>query len=245
MMLQTWLLGISSQTLFLLIFAILFLGALAVGLLVWLYSQQDRLDGGGWLIKWGTGLLLLFVVLVSSLSAFYSYSYFSLVQNEPPSTVPPEELVEQMKAPSVPATEVQDVSKQAEEEEQQSLDLKTESQQVLSRRLMAIERNMRAQLIADEDDIAAVDEKYQSGQIDTYSQLINKAQLEIRKRDHILAAMNEKIALIQNSEALDERAKIEALHGNVIRKNNALQERTEYETVYHQVKAHKDDYKNL
>ena len=57
--------------------------------------------------------------------------------------------------------------------------------------------------------------------------------------------MNEKIALIQNSEALDGRAKVEALHGNVIRKSTAMQERTEYEAVREQVESHKEDYKNL
>ena len=245
MMLQNWLLGISSQTLFLLIFAILLLGAVAVGMLVWLYSRHIRLADGGWAFKWGTILLLLFFMLVSALAAFYSYSYFHMVQNKSQSSPPTETLVEQMKAPAAPAAAAQTDSEQAEKKENEEFDLKTSSQQALSRRLMAVEREMRSQLASDDDDIAAVDEQYQAGQLDTYDQLVSKARLEIRKRDHIINSMNEKIALIQNSEALDGRAKIEALHGNVTRKSTAMQERTEYEAVLEQVESHKEDYKNL
>ena len=61
----------------------------------------------------------------------------------------------------------------------------------------------------------------------------------------MIQAMDEKIALIKNSSALNERAKLEALHGNVTRKTDAEQERAEYETVLQHVEAHKADYENL
>ena len=101
-----------------------------------------------------------------------------------------ETLVEQMKSSTAAPATAQVDSEQAEKKENEAFDLKTSSQQDLSRRLMAVEREMRSQLASDDEDIAAVDEQYQAGQLDTYEQLVSKARLEIRKRDHIINSMN-------------------------------------------------------
>ncbi len=242
-MLQSWLMGASLQKVFLLVFAVVLLGVVAVSMLVWLVRHRERRNNA--LLRWGTGLLLLFFISVSALAAFYSYSYFTMKQRPPQDAGGAAQLAEQLKEPAAPATAARDVSEQAEKEEARDLDLKTETQRELSRRLMGVERELRSQLLSDEEAVAAVDAAYQSESINTYEQLVRKAKLEIQRRDHMIQAMDEKIALIKNSSALNERAKLEALHGNVTRKTDAEQERAEYETVLQHVEAHKADYENL
>ena len=77
-MLQSWLMGASLQKVFLLVFAVVLLGVVAVSMLVWLVRHRERRNNA--LLRWGTGLLLLFFISVSALAAFYSSSYFCMKQ---------------------------------------------------------------------------------------------------------------------------------------------------------------------
>ncbi len=193
----------------------------------------------------GASLFIGFVSFVALAAVIFSYGYFNNIKKPPhklpsiPSAVIMEKMDKTDKSSGVLSQESQETETQEEKQ------LSGANTSVLSRELKNIEINLRIQIEQDEKEIAQVGEKYKRGEIDTYTQLMDRAQLEIDKRNHIIEAMDEKISLIENAEVLENAVKQQALQGNISRRNHAIEERRDYESVLLQVRLHKDEYKKM
>ena len=193
----------------------------------------------------GASLFLGFVSFVALAAIIFSYGYFNNIRKAPqrPPAPPSEVVMEKLEQPTKDSVTIAQESEQTEQQEEKQLNKADTA--VLGRELKNIEINLRIQIEQDEKSIAEVGKKYKRGELDTYTQLIDRAQLEIDKRNHIIEAMDEKISLIENAEVLDNIVKKQALSGNIARRNHAIDERRDYERVLFQVRTHKDEYNKM
>lgn len=193
----------------------------------------------------GASMFIGFVSFVALAAVIFSYGYFNNIRKEPhdPPHIPSEVVLEKMDRPDAGASNLSQESQNVEAQEEKQLN--GANTVALGRELKNIEINLRIQIEQDEKEIAEVGAKYKRGEIDTAAQLMDRAQLEIDKRNHIIDAMDEKISLIENSELLEHSMKSKALEGNISRRNHAIDERRDYESVLFQVRAHKEEYNNM
>ena len=119
------------------------------------------------------------------------------------------------------------------------------SWQGLGQQLKSIELSLRQETEADDNKVHEIDGFYKQGQINTYDELWQKAVCEIHKREHIISAMDQKIALIQQASFLSEEECQAALKGNQERRDRAERERLEYTALLEQVRTHRKDYENF
>lgn len=193
----------------------------------------------------GSAMFIGFVSFVALAAVVFSYGYFNNIRKTPPKppAIPSAVVMDKMDNPDKSYADISKESQQAEAQEEKQLS--SANTRVLGRELKNIEINLRIQMEQDEKEIAQVGEKYKKGEIDTYTQLMDRAQLEIDKRNHIIDAMDEKISLIENAEALDNASKQQAMQGNISRRNQAIGERSDYERVLFQVRSHKEEYNKM
>lgn len=119
------------------------------------------------------------------------------------------------------------------------------AKQQLGHSLGEIERSLRMQLKSIGERVRDADAAYRNGQTTTYQQLLSKAKLEQEKNGYIVAAMEEKIAMLNSADYLSSEEKKNTMERCVTRRDAAATELNQYSEVEQLLINRKSEYEAL
>lgn len=121
----------------------------------------------------------------------------------------------------------------------------TMAKQQLSRSLGTLERDLRNQLQDIRRQVREADTAYRTGQSSTYQQLLSKARLEQQKNKLIIAAMDEKLAILKDADYLSEDERRDTVEKTQKRRDTAAVELSQYAEVEQVLISRRDEYEAL
>lgn len=115
----------------------------------------------------------------------------------------------------------------------------------LGRQLRSIEQLLMSRLDPLTAEIQRIDQRFKAREISNYDALYQKSQLKVRQEEMIVAAMEEKLNALQESNILtaeDINADVERIQK---RRDAAQQKREEYQGVLKELSDHADVFLDL
>ena len=115
----------------------------------------------------------------------------------------------------------------------------------LGRQLRSIEQLLTSRLDPLTAEIQRIDQRFKAQKISNYDALYQKSQLKVRQEEMIVAAMEEKLNALQESNILtaeDINADVERIQR---RRDEARQKREEYQGVLRELSDHADVFLDL
>lgn len=115
----------------------------------------------------------------------------------------------------------------------------------LGRQLRSIEQLLMSRLDPLTAEIQRIDQRFKAREISNYDALYQKSQLKVRQEEMIVAAMEEKLNALQESNILtaeDINADVERIQR---RRDEAQQKREEYQGVLKELSDHADVFLDL
>ena len=130
-------------------------------------------------------------------------------------------------------------------EEGAFFDTESISRQELLKKLNFVEKVLGTALAEDEDDLQTVKNAFDEGRLGDYEEMVRIAQLEIRKREHIIKAMDKKLEYVKGASFLKPEEQKEQAQIFEERKYQAAREKQDYERILSEVQNHSELYKKL
>lgn len=117
--------------------------------------------------------------------------------------------------------------------------------QELLKKLNFVEKVLGNTLAEDDDNLQLVKNAFDDGKLGDYEEMVQIAQLEIKKREHIVKAMDKKLEYVKGASFLTSEEQKEQAQIFEERKYQAAREKQDYERILSEVQNHSELYKKL
>lgn len=201
------------------------------------YSARTALQAGA-------GMFLLFVLIITITG--YSYRQALAIRyREAENQTKKAELVQSVKEMQN-RTENSAVSfSNGGVDEDAFFDAESLSKQELLKKLNFVEKVLGNTLAEDDDNLQLVKNAFDDGKLGDYEEMVQIAQLEIKKREHIVNAMDKKLEYVKGASFLTSEEQKEQAQIFEERKYQAAREKQDYERILSEVQNHSELYKKL